>query len=151
MNKDAAIKKSLDIVALAVESDAFIKADDRRTTQIFVNLLSNAIKFTPEGGKIGADIAVNTSANNVAIAVWDTGIGISEEHIEHVFEKFHQVTEHIYSRKQEGTGLGLHISRELARKMGGDITLVSVEGEGSRFTVTLPLATGTVSDDDNFI
>ncbi len=151
MNKDAAAKKGLDISALSVESEAYIRADDRRTTQIFVNLLSNAIKFTPEGGRIGADIAVNKAADTVTLTVWDTGIGISEEHQEHVFEKFHQVTEHIYSRKQEGTGLGLHISRELARRMGGDITLYSVEGEGSRFTVTLPLATGAASDDDNFI
>lgn len=150
MNKDAAARKGLDTSALGVDTDAFIKADDRRTTQIFVNLLSNAIKFTPEDGRIGAEVSVNKTAGHVAVTVWDTGIGISEEHQEHVFEKFHQVTEHIYSRKQEGTGLGLHISRELARKMGGDISLESVEGEGSRFTVRLPLATG-VTEESNFI
>jgi PAS domain S-box-containing protein len=151
MNKDAAARKKLDISALVIKSDTCIKADDRRTTQIFVNLLSNAIKFTPEGGQIGAEIKVNKAAECVALTVWDTGIGISEEHQEFVFEKFHQVTEHIYSRKQEGTGLGLHISRELARKMGGDIRLESVEGEGSRFTVILPMATGSTTGDDNFI
>lgn len=148
MNKDAAAKKKLDISGLDVTTDALVQVDDRRTTQIFVNLLSNAVKFTPEGGKVGAEVSVNASAGKVSITVWDTGIGISEEHAEHVFEKFHQVTEHIYSRSQEGTGLGLHISRELARKMGGDIALQSVVGEGSRFTVTLPLADGTEKETD---
>ena len=142
MNKDAAVKKQLDVSGLTVQTDACIRADDRRTTQIFVNLLSNAIKFTPEGGSIGADVTVYEEEGKIALTVWDTGIGISDSQMEHVFEKFHQVTEHIYSRSQEGTGLGLHISRELARKMGGDLTLESVEGEGSRFTVALPVATG---------
>jgi len=146
MNIDAARNKGLDVEALTVSSGLCVKVDDRRTTQILVNLLSNAIKFTPEGGSIGIDVVPNEAAQQVAITVWDTGIGISEEHVEHVFEKFHQVTEHIYSRTQEGTGLGLHISRELARKMDGDITLESKVGEGSRFTVTLPLSDGNAAD-----
>ncbi|WP_262691283.1 sensor histidine kinase [Kordiimonas aestuarii] len=150
MNKEAAVKKSLDTNALQIKTDALIRADDRRTTQIFVNLLSNAIKFTPEAGAIGAEVTLDAAKGHVCLTVWDSGIGIAENHMEHVFEKFHQVTDHIYSRKQEGTGLGLHISRELARKMGGDITLTSVEGEGSRFTVTLPVATG-VNENADFI
>lgn len=148
MNKDAAMRKNLDISALDVATNAMVQVDDRRTTQIFVNLLSNAVKFTPEGGKVGAEVSVDASAGQANVVIWDTGIGISDEHVEHVFEKFHQVTEHIYSRSQEGTGLGLHISRELARKMGGDISLTSVEGKGSRFTVTLPLADGTEKETD---
>ena len=150
MNVDAAMRKGLEISALTVETDILVQADDRRTTQIFVNLLSNAIKFTPEGGHIGIDVALMPGKSEVAVTVWDTGIGISDEHRENVFEKFHQVTEHIYSRTQEGTGLGLHISRELARKMKGDISLYSVVGEGSRFTVTLPLADGS-NENSNFI
>ncbi|WP_417450835.1 ATP-binding protein [Kordiimonas sp.] len=150
MNEDVALRKKLDISGLKVASDAWIRADDRRTTQIFVNLLSNAIKFTPEQGRIGAEIKQGLAGGQVAITVWDNGVGIAPDHMEYVFEKFHQVTDHIYSRKQEGTGLGLHISRELARRMGGDITLESEEGKGSRFTVTLPVATG-VNDDTDFI
>jgi len=148
MNIDAARTKKLDVAALEVQSDIVVLADDRRTTQILVNLLSNAIKFTPDGA-IGIEITPDTALGTVAITVWDTGVGISEDHKEYVFEKFHQVTDDIYSRTQEGTGLGLHISRELARKMSGDILLESVEGEGSRFTLTLPLSDGrkaTVSD-----
>lgn len=148
MNVDAARQKGLKVEALDVATDICIKADDRRTTQILVNLLSNAIKFTPEGGAIGIDVERRDHLNRVAVTVWDTGIGISEEHAENVFEKFHQVTEHIYSRSQEGTGLGLHISRELARKMDGDITLTSKVGEGSRFTVLLPLSDGRNAESD---
>lgn len=74
-----------------------------------------------------------------AVTIWDTGIGIPPNMQERVFDKFQQVRETIYSRSSEGAGLGLHISRELARLMGGDIQLVSKEGSGSRFTVTLPM------------
>ncbi len=146
MNIDVARNKGLNVDALHQTTGLCVKVDDRRTTQILVNLLSNAIKFTPEGGSIGIDVTPDEAAQQVAVTVWDTGIGISEDHVEHVFEKFHQVTEHIYSRSQEGTGLGLHISRELARKMNGDIALESKVGEGSRFTVTLPLSDGDNTD-----
>ncbi|WCL53237.1 sensor histidine kinase [Gimibacter soli] len=151
MNVEAARKKQIDVDGLlATTSDLVIKADDRRTTQIIVNLLSNAVKFTPEGGSIGCEITENRDDNMVELTIWDTGIGISEENQPKVFEKFHQVTDDVYSRKQEGTGLGLHISRELARRMDGDLTLASNVGEGSRFTVHLPLSDGAAAD-DNFI
>jgi len=130
--------KSLDISGVYISEDFTLLADERRTIQIFVNLLSNAVKFTPEGGKIGIR-ARKESAGNVAITVWDTGIGIPEDQFELVFEKFHQAVDNIYSRKEEGTGLGLHISRHLANQMGGDITLKSVVNTGSEFTVILPL------------
>jgi signal transduction histidine kinase len=146
MNADSARKKGINVDALEVETDLHIRADDRRFTQILVNLLSNAIKFTPEGGSIGIKVEQPKGDDVVALTVWDTGIGISEEQQAHIFDKFHQVTEHIYSRTQEGTGLGLHISRELARKMDGDITVASTEGQGSQFTVTIPLSDGTAAD-----
>ncbi|MFQ5347713.1 MAG: ATP-binding protein, partial [Rhodothalassiaceae bacterium] len=130
--------RDLDLSGLEIDRDATVLADDRRATQIFVNLLSNAVKFTPEGGKIGADHKIE--GGRAAITIWDTGIGIPEDKQELVFEKFQQVGGTVYSRKSEGTGLGLHISRELARLMGGDITLMSKPDQGSRFTVTLPLA-----------
>jgi len=140
MNKEAASKKNVSIEKAEIVNDAMILVDDRRATQIFVNLLSNAVKFTPEDGEIGIDVVASKDGKELEVTVWDTGIGIAEEHHEFVFDRFHQVTDHIYSREQEGTGLGLHISRELARRMDGDITLASVEGEGSRFTVKLPIA-----------
>ncbi|WP_262696282.1 PAS domain-containing sensor histidine kinase [Kordiimonas aquimaris] len=147
MNLEAARIKGLKTDSLFLKSDVSVLVDDRRATQILVNLLSNAVKFTPEGGEIGLEISQLTD-KNISLTVWDKGVGISAEHQAKVFEKFHQVTTHIYSRQQEGTGLGLHISRELARKMNGDLTLHSVVGEGSRFTFTMPLATGEHSNDD---
>ncbi|MFC3051377.1 PAS domain-containing sensor histidine kinase [Kordiimonas pumila] len=149
MNIAAARSKGISVDALAVKTEALVKVDDRRMTQILVNLLSNAVKFTPTGGAIGMEVS-SADDDQIAVTVWDTGIGIPPEHQSNIFEKFHQVTEHIYSRTQEGTGLGLHISRELARMMGGDIVVKSKAGAGSRFTVTVPLADGTAGD-GNFI
>ncbi|MBL4801923.1 MAG: PAS domain-containing protein [Emcibacter sp.] len=128
-------QKYLDISAVKVEQEFNILVDERRAVQIFVNLLSNAVKFTPDYGKIGVRV-VQENSSTVAVTVWDTGIGISDEQNELVFEKFHQATDNIYSRKEEGSGLGLHISQHLARQMGGDIVLKSVVNEGSEFTVT---------------
>jgi len=146
MNAEAARQKGINIDELEVSTDLYVKADDRRLTQILVNLLSNAVKFTPEGGSLGMAVTQAKGDSHAEITVWDTGIGISVEQQQHIFDKFHQVTEHIYSRTQEGTGLGLHISRELARKMEGDITVSSVEGSGSRFTVSVPVSDGSDTD-----
>ncbi|NOZ42875.1 MAG: PAS domain-containing protein [Alphaproteobacteria bacterium] len=134
-------QKYLDISAVRLSGDFCIYADERRAVQIFVNLLSNAVKFTPEKGRIGLRINSNDPAV-IAVTIWDTGIGIPADQHQLVFEKFHQARDNIYSRKAEGTGLGLHISQHLARLMGGDITLKSVAGEGSEFTVTFPLRPG---------
>ncbi len=129
--------KKIDLSATEIEGDWTVLADGRRLIQIFVNLLGNAVKFTPEGGQIGIDVE-RTDDGMIAVTVWDTGIGIPEEKQDLVFEKFEQVTDDVYSRKEPGTGLGLHISRRLARMMDGDITLTSEPGKGSRFTVTMP-------------
>lgn len=132
-------QKSLDLSAAKVAAKWHVMVDVRRATQVFVNLFSNAVKFTPEHGKIGVEVT-RPDNDSLAVTIWDTGIGIPLDKQEILFEKFQQVNDDIYSRKQEGTGLGLHISRELARLMGGDITMASVPGEGSSFTVTLPRA-----------
>ena len=131
-------RKNLDIDEITVPEDFMIYVDERRAVQIFVNLFSNAVKFTPDFGKIGLKV-YQRDASTVAVTVWDTGIGIPEDQQKLVFEKFHQATDNIYSRKVEGTGLGLHISQHLARQMGGNITLRSDINEGSEFTVTFNL------------
>lgn len=128
-------QKALDITAVRVPQHWSVEVDVRRATQVIVNLLSNAVKFTPDRGKVGIEVAP-LDDRLLAVTVWDTGIGIPVDKHEMLFEKFQQVNDSVYSRKQEGTGLGLHISRELARLMGGDISMTSVPGEGSRFTVT---------------
>lgn len=133
--------KHIDLSAVRCDPSVRIRADERRALQILVNLLTNAVKFTPEGGKIGVDVARQPgSPPFIAFTVWDTGFGIASENHERVFEKFQQCVNDTYSGKPEGTGLGLHISRRLARLMGGDIELESALGEGARFTVLLPAA-----------
>ncbi len=131
--------KSIDLSASHVADDYKILADERRTLQIFVNLLTNAVKFTPDGGRIGVRV-MPASHGQIAITVWDSGPGIAAADQERVFEKFQQLVRETYRGKPEGTGLGLHISRELARLMGGDIKLDSAVGQGAAFMVMLPSA-----------
>jgi PAS domain S-box-containing protein len=105
--------------------------------QILLNLLSNAIKFTPAGGRIR--LACSVTSNRVAISVSDTGPGIPEDEQESIFEPFVQLGRSLTCTR-EGIGIGLAISRNLARAMAGDLTVVSVPNEGSTFTLDLPRA-----------
>jgi signal transduction histidine kinase len=97
--------------------------------------LTNALKFTPEGGRV--DVRATASDGVAEIAVADTGTGIAPEDQQAVFEEFRQVG--TASKKIEGTGLGLAISRRFAEMHGGTIELQSALGEGSTFTLRLPL------------
>src|SRR5690606_18134800 len=114
--------------AVRVSGKWLLDVDVRRATQVFVNLFSNAVKFTPDKGRIGVEVN-EVGDGFLAITVWDSGIGIPSSKHELVFEKFQQCADSIYARREEGTGLGLHISRHLTRLMGGDITLESEVGE----------------------
>lgn len=110
------------------------RADEEKLRQILFNLLSNAIKYTPAGGVV--TLAAAEDAQISMIRVRDTGIGIPKDKLERVFEPFIQLGRSL-SSKAEGMGLGLAISRELARAMGGDLSVESQEGVGSTFTLTL--------------
>jgi signal transduction histidine kinase/DNA-binding response OmpR family regulator/CHASE3 domain sensor protein len=122
-------------IDVAPECPATIETDIQRLEQVLKNLLSNAFKFT-EKGKV--DLAIRRSGDGfIALSVTDTGIGISEEQQQSVFEAFRQADGTI-SRKYGGTGLGLSISRELVRLLGGSIRLKSSEGQGSTFTILIP-------------
>jgi signal transduction histidine kinase len=112
------------------------EADERKFKQIVLNLLSNAVKFTPDGGKVEVSAKVDT--DHVAIAVKDTGIGIAPEDHAAVFEEFKQVGRD-YTRKAEGTGLGLALTRRFVELHGGQVRLDSALGKGSTFTITLPI------------
>jgi signal transduction histidine kinase len=129
------------------------RADPEKLQQVLLNLLSNAVKFTPAGGTVSltAEVAryhTGESAGGptheagdaqVRIRVRDTGIGIAADRLEQVFEPFVQLDQRL-TRLHEGTGLGLAISRDLARGMGGDLSVESTPGVGSVFTLTLPMA-----------
>jgi len=114
-----------------------VRADERKFKQIVLNLLSNAVKFTPDGGRIDVEAHMNGEA--VQISVKDTGVGIAKEDQEAVFEEFRQVGRN-YANKQEGTGLGLALTRRFVELHGGKIWLESEPGKGSTFTFTLPLS-----------
>jgi PAS domain S-box-containing protein len=115
------------------------RADREKTQQILINLLTNAVKFTPAGGRVAVRTRRDASDRLVLVDVSDTGIGIPAEKLASVFEPFVQVKSE-QSRRAEGTGLGLAISRDLARGMGGDLTVSSRPGAGSTFTLHLPPA-----------
>ncbi len=130
-----ATKKGLALVTLAPDSPLEMNTDSTKVRQILINLLGNAIKFT-ERGTITAGLSL-TDCSTVSFAIRDTGPGIAREDHARVFEPFVQ-TDQSTTRIHSGTGLGLSVSRELARLLGGDITLSSDLGAGSVFTVTLP-------------
>ena len=132
------------------EPSPVYRGDDERVRQILVNLLSNAVKFTSQGGKITAEIAssgtpdpdtrLQPGRSYVSFRVTDTGAGIPEDKLLSIFDPFVQA-ESGHSRSREGSGLGLTISRRLARLMGGDLTVKSEMGKGSTFTLWLPAET----------
>jgi signal transduction histidine kinase len=109
-------------------------ADPEKLRQILVNLLSNAIRYTDEGGHVEVNCSV--SDKDILIDVTDTGVGIPVDKLDAIFEPFVQV-DRAYAGQRQGTGLGLSISRDLARGMGGDLTVRSELGRGSVFTVRL--------------
>jgi len=111
-----------------------ISTDEDKLQQILINLLSNAVKFTDRGE---IELAVEAAGDRVRFVVRDTGVGIAPEVLPSIFDKFRQV-DGSFTRRFEGTGLGLAICRSLAKILGGEITVESVVGRGSTFTLTLP-------------
>jgi len=115
-------------------------ADPDRLQQILLNLLTNAVKFTPRGGRI--TVSCEVAEDRTYIHVHDTGVGIEQDQIDRIFEPFVQAkgTSSAARGPQKGFGLGLAISRELARRMNGDLTTTSTVGAGSTFTLSLKSA-----------
>jgi two-component system sensor histidine kinase BarA len=132
-------------IALTWAVDAGITTlfqDPGKMQQVLTNLISNAIKFTPEGGRVR--ISASKVDDNCVVTIEDNGIGIPLDEQERIFEKFRQGRgvpgqKDALTRKYEGTGLGLSIVKELSRLLGGEVSLESEFGKGSRFTVELPL------------
>jgi signal transduction histidine kinase len=137
--------KSIQIEVQVPESLPTIYGDREKIDQILTNLIGNAIKFTPDGGKILITVhllshdPMDGYGQMVAISVKDTGIGIPAEHLDAIFEKFHQV-EGSLRRSASGTGLGLAITKGLVEAQQGKIVVESEVGKGSTFTFTLPVS-----------
>lgn len=123
------IAPSLDLVLL----------DQQRFKQVLYNLLSNAVKFTDDGGRVDIT-ATPHDALRFSLTVKDTGIGIKPEDLKRLFREFEQL-ESGSSRQYEGTGLGLALTRRFVELQGGTIDVASESGQGSTFTVVLPLIT----------
>lgn len=131
--------KRLDATFDVPQGAGTISTDGRRLKQMLLNLLDNAVKFTPEGGRIGVEIARDESAGRIWFTVWDSGPGIPRADQERLFEPFVQLDAGL-NREHQGTGLGLALVRRTARALGGDALLKSDPGQGSRFTIWLPVS-----------
>jgi two-component system sensor histidine kinase SenX3 len=108
---------------------------ETQLTSMFANLVENAVKYTPPGGRV--EVTGESDENEVVVRVSDTGIGITEKYLGRIFERFYRVDK-ARSKETGGTGLGLSIVRHIAENHGGSVTVESVPGEGSTFTVYLP-------------
>lgn len=130
---------SVEIMPEVVEM-APLQADQRKIKQVMFNLLSNAVKFTPDGGRIVVRAVAATAEEDavVVVSVSDTGIGISPDHQTRIFDAFEQV-DSSYARQQQGTGLGLPLTKRIVELHGGRLWLDSAEGQGSTFFFSLPL------------
>lgn len=137
MIRQLAGAKRLQFTSSGVDQVDEIQGDHRRLKQVLVNLLVNAIKFTPSGGKIGLEVRGDEVAEEIHFTVWDTGIGIAVEDLPQLFKPFVQLDRRL-SRSHEGSGLGLTLVSRLVDLHGGRVTVESVLGQGSRFTITLP-------------
>jgi signal transduction histidine kinase len=154
MVRPLAERKRIDLVHDVGPGLEAVEQDQAKVQQILANLLSNAVKFTPEGGRVDVVARLDEPEagppRTFCIDVRDTGVGIAEEEQQAIFEKFRQG--HVFqgddamTREFSGTGLGLSIVRELCRLLGGDVSLESQLGRGSKFTVSLPLRLEPLDD-----
>jgi signal transduction histidine kinase len=137
MIEPLAVSKRLELRASTCPSDVVCRADRTKVEQILLNLLSNAVKFTDGGGSI--TVSCGLAGDRAWMTVRDTGCGIPADKLESVFEPFVQLGRSL-TTAHEGTGLGLSISRDMARGMGGELSVESQTNVGSAFTLSLPSA-----------
>lgn len=137
MTMPDAEEKGIELIR-SEKTDLNVLADKDRLKQVIVNLLTNAVKYTEPGGKIV--LSTEKKGQFAKIHVKDTGIGIPREKIDQIFQPFIQMDDNNSDSEKSGFGLGLPISKKLVDLMGGDLTVSSKQGEGSVFSVQLPLA-----------
>jgi PAS domain S-box-containing protein len=132
------------IKLVSPESIGPVRADPDKIEQVFVNLVENAVKYSPSGGDI--TVALEEKLRTVECVVSDSGVGIPEEHLPHIFDKFHRVDNRA-TREIYGTGLGLYVSKSIVEAHGGTIWAESELGKGSTFRFTLPFSSRSSADD----
>lgn len=120
-----------------IEKDHFTLFDKQRIHQVILNILDNAVKYTEKGGEINISLKKNEKSDFIIIEIADTGIGISQDQIEKVFERFYR-TDKAKEIKASGSGLGLSIAKWIVESHNGKIELWSEEGKGSKFKVCIP-------------
>ena len=140
------IAKGISYVYPRCDASLRVRADSEKLQQILLNVLSNACKFTDEGGRVtvecdSADNASDGKEPTIVISIRDTGRGIAIDKLEEIFEPFVQIDRHLTGVSQQGVGLGLAISRHLARNMAGELVADSMPGIGTTFVLTLPRGT----------
>lgn len=136
------------LVTSDIDDIKIVIGDDLRMNQVLLNVISNAMKFTPEGGSVSLHCAcskIDDAQALVRFIIRDTGIGMSEEFMAHMFEPFEQA-KNISNKQYKGTGLGLPISHNLVQMMHGEIKVDSTEGKGTVFDITLPLGISSKSE-----
>jgi two-component system sensor histidine kinase SenX3 len=133
--RPAADKHNISIKVAPMEPSLALIGDRRQLTSALFNLLDNAIKYSEPGSVVQVRVA-NTN-DEVSLVVQDHGIGIPAKDLDRIFERFYRVDQ-ARSRETGGTGLGLSIVRHVVRNHGGDVTVISREGEGSTFTLIMP-------------
>ncbi len=140
MLRERAMKQAIALACrVAPEADIVIVSDEHKLKQVVFNLLSNAVKFTPDGGQVRVDAHRSDGVEGfIEISVSDTGIGIEEKDMGRLFKEFSQLDSPLQKR-YEGTGLGLALSKKLIEMLGGTISVKSVAGKGSVFSIAIPL------------
>ena len=143
MARDREIELSLEME----EELPLVNVNQESIERVVINLLTNSIKYTPVGGKIILKASLDKEANEVRVDVKDNGIGIPEECLEHIFERFYRVERKVHTIK--GTGLGLTIVKKIVEKHGGHLAVESALGQGSTFSFFLPVSSGEISENNN--
>ncbi len=138
-----ALRPAADKAKLSLEGsiapDVVLMGDESKLSQVVYNLIDNAVKYTPEGGQVA--VRLESEGKEAVLTVSDNGIGIPEEDVKHIFDRFYRVDK-ARSRATGGTGLGLSIVAQMVKLHGGDIAVTSENGKGSVFTVHLPIGKG---------